>query len=282
MNTSKFNVLLRKDEGTPVPAKFGQCFFSVAQVSSNETKATLEVTRKEDVVQIIVNFGGSKQNLPVLPIGHSHLCTALKADYIDSNISKNYVRVGVCVILSHKDHIFISRRASTMRIFPQLWVFPGGNIDSGETLEDAAKRELYEETGLRATNLKPFALWESCYPDKGPLIAHHLVIYFIAELTEELQKTFPCHKEIKLQPHECDAVAWLSKKKIMQVINHQHPEQYFEAYIPQGEKTKEVHFKNVQLFLPSHYTDLPTDKREDTKECLSLGSIFNLRYWSNL
>lgn len=58
-------------------------------------------------------------------------------------------KVAACVICMHEGGIVLLRRG----IEPQLgkWVFPGGFVDRGETVQDAAVRETREEVGLRVS-----------------------------------------------------------------------------------------------------------------------------------
>jgi 8-oxo-dGTP pyrophosphatase MutT (NUDIX family) len=58
--------------------------------------------------------------------------------------------VGVTVVDNRAGPaVLLTRRASRLRDHPGQWALPGGGIDAGETPEDAARRELAEELGLR-------------------------------------------------------------------------------------------------------------------------------------
>lgn len=56
---------------------------------------------------------------------------------------------------------------------------PGGFVDIGETVEEAAKRELMEETGLQATKLKLVGVYSR--PDRDPR-GHTCSVAFLASV----------------------------------------------------------------------------------------------------
>jgi ADP-ribose pyrophosphatase YjhB (NUDIX family) len=62
----------------------------------------------------------------------------------------NMKRIGVAGLIgsggSHSLHILLGRRGKDPN--KGLWVLPGGGLEDNESLEDAFRREIFEETGL--------------------------------------------------------------------------------------------------------------------------------------
>jgi mutator protein MutT len=63
------------------------------------------------------------------------------------------------------------------------WCLPGGKIEYGDTAEQAAARELLEETGLQATQLE-FLFYQDSPPRPGRM--HFLTLYFLCRAEGEL------------------------------------------------------------------------------------------------
>lgn len=64
------------------------------------------------------------------------------------------------IVLDNKDRCLLLKRNSDDNLFPDKWCFPGGHINDGEKMQDAAKRELEEETGIIATGLIKIGSYE--------------------------------------------------------------------------------------------------------------------------
>lgn len=63
---------------------------------------------------------------------------------------------------------------------PYGWAIPGGFIDYGESAEDAAVREIREETGIEVENLRQFGVYSD--PARDPRF-HTLTVVFTATST---------------------------------------------------------------------------------------------------
>ena len=64
--------------------------------------------------------------------------------------------VMACGIIEDQGRVYIQQRLPD-DVWGGLWEFPGGRLELGETPEQAARREIAEETEFRVTGLRPFA-----------------------------------------------------------------------------------------------------------------------------
>ena len=57
------------------------------------------------------------------------------------------LRCAGALVVDDEGRIFFQRRSPHRKLFPNSWDIVGGHLDPGETVEDALRREVTEETG---------------------------------------------------------------------------------------------------------------------------------------
>lgn len=107
------------------------------------------------------------------------------------------IEISVVAIFSPDKKVLLVRRPDDEETNPGLWECPGGHRETGETVEDAAIREVKEETGLDV-HVQPGREYFSTKDGKVGVIVRGTVMI----------------TDFKLQTEEHDKFAWVSRKNL--------------------------------------------------------------------
>jgi 8-oxo-dGTP diphosphatase len=122
-------------------------------------------------------------------------------------MSENIVKAGVAVIVKNSNKILLGIRL--VKVGYGQWGLPGGHLEYGESLMAAAKRELLEETGLIADNLKFINVTNDPRDD-----AHYIHFLFLAESVHG--------QPAVTEPDKCEKWEWFDSHNLPEPIFYGH------------------------------------------------------------
>ena len=119
------------------------------------------------------------------------------------------IEVVKVAVLSPDSEVLLLKRAENDRNRPGEWDFPGGGVESGETLPETAVREAYEEAGL-VLKFDWLTLVDTGITTKadGDVIRRSLYVAKLA--SAQTVKLSPEHTEFR----------WLSVEEALKVFEH--------------------------------------------------------------
>ena len=97
-------------------------------------------------------------------------------------------RIGSAVVVEHNGKILLGER--NKKNAKGFWIIPGGGVKYGESIRDAAVREIKEETNLDIEIIKPLGHKEIIFPEDN---YHTIVFYHLAK---------PKNPEFELKPSD--------------------------------------------------------------------------------
>lgn len=141
---------------------------------------------------------------PTIPIGQQTQTsqylgslTSLGALEMNDKASQG-IKVSVAgLVFDPSNKVFAAKRGSQSRNERGFWEFPGGQVEWGEPLMEALKREFMEEFGIGIRPEKIFGVYESISDENNE---HWVTIVFTA--------TYISGEPKILEPEKCADIGW--------------------------------------------------------------------------
>ncbi|WP_171684744.1 NUDIX domain-containing protein [Paenibacillus planticolens] len=90
---------------------------------------------------------------------------------MQSSAQKYAIPVVGALILDRQNRLFLMKSSGK---FKDDWIIPGGKIECGETMIEALKREIKEETNLNIENIQFLGVREQINSDKHFIFIEHI------------------------------------------------------------------------------------------------------------
>ncbi|RQO60472.1 DNA mismatch repair protein MutT [Paucibacter sp. KBW04] len=108
-----------------------------------------------------------------------------------------YIGVGVGVLVVREGKVLLGKRTGSHGA--GTWAGPGGRLEFGESIEECARRELMEETGLELGPVTAGPYSNDSFPELGQ---QHVTLFVVARQS----KGTP----VNVEPHKCEGWHWFS------------------------------------------------------------------------
>jgi 8-oxo-dGTP diphosphatase len=108
----------------------------------------------------------------------------------------NFPRIGVASIIVKDNKVLMGRRLNAHG--SGSWSFPGGHLEFMESVEDCARRETLEETGVEITNIRDFAFTNDFFPEDNK---HYVTLFVLADHLSGTPQI--------LEPDKCGGWEWV-------------------------------------------------------------------------
>ena len=138
------------------------------------------------------------------------------------------------IVVNDKDEVLLQRRKDN-----HLWCYSGGSIELDEDVEQAATRELFEETGLVARELKLFGIYSG--------IDNHF-IYSNNDEVSCIDMVYVCTDytgELRVQETEVEKLRFFSRKDLPLA----------EKFLPSNVKVLKEYFAQKEEAKPAFFLD---------------------------
>ncbi len=109
--------------------------------------------------------------------------------------------VGVAVLVKKDGKYLLGKRSKVNMHGVGTWCSPGGHIEFNESPEDTAKRETFEETGIKIKNVTFIGITNDLFKKE---MKHYITIWFSADYASGKVNHNP----------EYDEIGWFSQGKL--------------------------------------------------------------------